>query len=95
MVAALVFFSIDLLAVLALVLMFLEEFDFSLMIELAFFAWILYYLVIGTRTWFKLKKLPPAEELEMVGFHGGGDGLEQEYADEDEDEGDDDAEEEE
>ena len=62
-VAALVFFSIDTLILFALVaFVALGGFDIFLLVELAFAAWIMYYLISGTRAWVQLRKLPPEEE---------------------------------
>ncbi|MCL2812710.1 MAG: hypothetical protein FWD25_12595 [Clostridia bacterium] len=64
-VAALVFFSIDVLFILWLIFPITDGLDFSLVIELAFISWIMYYLITGTKAWYQLKKMPPAEETEQ------------------------------
>ena len=61
--AALMFFTLDILLLLWLILAFpLPNSGGSVVIELAFRAWIMYYLIIGTRAWYQLKQMPPADE---------------------------------
>jgi hypothetical protein len=50
---ALIFFCIDSLLLIYLVLN--DEFNFSVLIEVAFHAWILYYLFTGVKAWSKLR----------------------------------------
>jgi hypothetical protein len=61
-IAALVYFSIDALLLMLFTASLSEEFDFSLIIDLAFTSWIMYYLITGTRAWYKLSKMPPDDE---------------------------------
>ena len=63
-VAALIFFIIDGL-VLLLLLMLFQAFEATVIVDLIFYIWILYYLVTGTRAWFKLKALPPVDHYEF------------------------------
>ena len=51
---ALIFFSIDSLLLIYLVFT-NDEFNFSVLIEIAFHAWILYYLFTGVKAWYKLR----------------------------------------
>jgi len=51
--AALIFFSIDSLLLLYLVLN--MEINFSVLLEIAFHIWILYYLINGVKSWNKLR----------------------------------------
>jgi hypothetical protein len=52
---ALIFFSID--SLLLLYLIFNMEFNFSVLLEIAFHVWILYYLIIGVKAWYKLRSI--------------------------------------
>ena len=52
---ALIFFSIDTLLFLGIFMLMLSELDFSLMIELAFQAWVMFSLITGTIAWAKLR----------------------------------------
>jgi hypothetical protein len=55
LLAALIYFGID-----SLVLLFLivdMEFTISLLFEIAFHGWILYYLIVGVRAWFNLRRV--------------------------------------
>lgn len=56
---ALVLFILDTLLLLWLSFL---EFDAGSLIDIAFHAWILYYLIIGVAAWSRLKKLPPEQE---------------------------------
>ncbi|MBO5270945.1 MAG: hypothetical protein J6B77_09170 [Clostridia bacterium] len=60
LIAALVFFIID--TVLMLVIYLDAGLDFSVIIDILFHAWVLYYLIQGIRAHIKLKDLPPDEE---------------------------------
>jgi len=66
-VAALVFFAIDTLALIILWAIFSPSrgIDISLAIEFAFIAWVMYYLIIGTNAWYKLKNMLAYEESEF------------------------------
>jgi FlaA1/EpsC-like NDP-sugar epimerase len=68
-VAALAFFTIDVLLMIWLLFPLDNGIDFSLVITLAFYAWIMYYLITGTKAWYKLKKMPEEEEQEQI-FNG-------------------------
>jgi hypothetical protein len=60
MVGALVYFSMD---TLLLILLCVMSGDFlSMILDLLFHAWVLYYLIIGVRSGFKLKKLPAEDD---------------------------------
>jgi len=59
---ALIIFSIDTILFLGLIAL---EFEASLIIDLAFHAWVLYYLIIGTIAWAKLKTVSP-ETLQSI-----------------------------
>jgi len=61
-VAALAFFIIDALILLWILFNFVYRVDFSLIIELVFFAVIMYHLISGTRAWYSLRKMPPEDE---------------------------------
>ncbi|MDR1932963.1 MAG: hypothetical protein LBQ57_09120 [Spirochaetales bacterium] len=50
---ALLFFGIDSLVLLFLI--FNIEFDFSLLLDIVFHGWILYYLISGVKAWIKLR----------------------------------------
>jgi hypothetical protein len=52
---ALIFFSID--SLLLLYLIFNMEFNFSVLLEIAFHVWILYYLINGVKAWYKLRSI--------------------------------------
>jgi hypothetical protein len=52
---ALIFFSID--SLLLLYLIFNTEFNFSVLLEIAFHVWILYYLINGVKAWYKLRSI--------------------------------------
>lgn len=65
-VAALVLFSLDTLIFgCFFVFLMLDEFDASLLIDVAFHAWVLYYLVQGVIAMKKLGKLPAAAAPEQ------------------------------
>jgi hypothetical protein len=51
---ALIFFCIDSLLLIYLVFI-NDEFNFSVLMEIAFHAWILYYLITGVKAWSKLR----------------------------------------
>jgi len=51
--AALIFFSIDSVVLLSLIL--IVDFEVSYLLEIAFHGWILFYLINGTRAWYKLR----------------------------------------
>jgi hypothetical protein len=52
---ALIFFGIDSLFLLFLILG--TEFEFSYLLEIAFHVWILYYLIIGVSAWAKIRNI--------------------------------------
>jgi len=56
MLVALIFFSIDTVFLLWTLTL---GFDFSIMLDIAFHAWVLYYLAVGTKAWSDLNKMPP------------------------------------
>ena len=62
MIVALVFFSLDTLALVAL---FAIAFDVSGILDLAVHIWVLYYLITGITNGYKLKKLPDDPEIEQ------------------------------
>ena len=70
-IGALVLFSLD---TLFLVLLVLPGFDFSVLINVAFHIWIMYYLITGTRAWSGLKNLhdddltEPVADIEPVAY---------------------------
>jgi len=39
--------------------------NFSVIIDIAFYAWIMFYLIIGARAWHKLKAMPPDYDLDQ------------------------------
>jgi len=51
--AALIFFCIDSLLLIYLILN--EKFNFSFLMEIVFHVWILYYLFTGVKAWYKLR----------------------------------------
>jgi hypothetical protein len=51
--AALIYFSIDSLALLFFIAEI--EFDFSFLFEIAFHGWVLYYLINGVKAWIKMR----------------------------------------
>ncbi len=55
LIGALVCFSLD---TLVLILFTLIAFDASVIIDLVFHAWVLYYLILGVKTGYDLKKMP-------------------------------------
>lgn len=61
MIAALVFFILDSIAMIGLYI--LAE-DFSGILDLVIHIWVLYYLIIGVRYGYKLKNIPPEEAVE-------------------------------
>jgi len=61
---ALILFSIDTLFLIWIITL---GFELSILLDVAFHIWILYYLITGTRTWAVLRKLPPDEEIEEDG----------------------------
>ena len=63
---ALIFFTLDTFVLLGLFIISLaDDFNFfDLIFDIAFHAWILYYLIIGVKSWVELRKLPPVEEME-------------------------------
>jgi len=50
---SLIFFCID--SLLLVYLVFNDDFNFSVLMEIAFHAWILYYLITGVKAWYKLR----------------------------------------
>lgn len=63
MLVALILFSFDSLLFLFFAL---SEFDTSYLIDIAFQVWIMYYLIIGTAAWSRLKKLSNDEILSAI-----------------------------
>jgi len=61
-IAALVYFSIDILVMLFVVMFAGLDFELFSFIEIAFMAWIMFYLISGTRAWSKLRKMPQQDE---------------------------------
>lgn len=61
MVAALVFFILDSIAMICL---YIWAEDFSGILDLVIHIWVLYYLIIGVRNGYKLKNIPPEEAVE-------------------------------
>ena len=61
MIAALVLFILDSIAMIGLYV--LVE-DFSGILDLVVHIWVLYYLIIGVRYGYKLKNIPPEEQVE-------------------------------
>ncbi len=61
MIAAMVLFILDSIAMIGLYV--LVE-DFSGILDLIIHIWVLYYLIIGVKYGYKLKNIPPEEELE-------------------------------
>lgn len=59
MIGALVYFAVDTLALLAIVLW---VFDTSLILDIFFHIWVLYYLILGVKTGYDLKKMPEETE---------------------------------
>ena len=57
-IAALVYFSIDIFLSLYLLATVIDEFEAVTIVELAFRGLIMFYLISGTVTWAKLRKLP-------------------------------------
>lgn len=61
-IAALVYFSIDVLVSLWLLVFVVDSFDFSFVIEILFMGWIMYSLISGTLAWSRLRELPPPNQ---------------------------------
>ena len=61
-IGALVYFSIDILVSLLFLFVLADGIEAFSIIELVFLAWIMYYLITGTVTWSKLRKLPVYDE---------------------------------
>ena len=57
MIAALVFFSVDTLA-----MFLLNGINFDSVLDIFFHAYVMYYLIMGVSSHFKLKKMPVSEE---------------------------------
>lgn len=64
-VVALVYFSIDVLILVGLAFSVAGGISFNMIVEMAFFAWIFYYLISGTRAWYNLKNMPPHDDSEQ------------------------------
>ena len=62
---ALILFSIEAVVLLGIIVAANVEFGFNVIIEIAFVAWILYYLVVGTIAWAKLMNVKP-EDIETA-----------------------------
>lgn len=60
MIAALVLFALDTLAMIGIYMLYG---DVSGVLDVLIHAWVLYYLVIGVRYGYKLKKMPPETEV--------------------------------
>ena len=60
---SLIFFSIDSLVLLLLILN--MEFNFSILFEVVFHGWILYYLIIGVNAWYNMRGIN-ADEYNVV-----------------------------
>lgn len=58
LIAALVFFALDTVGMLVL-----GGISFDMLFDILFHAWIIYYLITGIRAAYKLKNLPPEEEI--------------------------------
>jgi len=58
-IGALVFYGIDILIFSWLLLSFIDNWNFGYIVEILFRLWVLYYLVIGTIAWKKLRTLTP------------------------------------
>jgi len=56
-IAALVYFSIDVLVSVWMITFLIQGFELALLIEIAFMVWIMYYLITGTIAWSKLRDL--------------------------------------
>lgn len=63
MLVSLILFSIDTLFLIWILTL---GFEASLLLDIAFHAWVLYSLSIGVKAWVNLKKMPPDEEIEEV-----------------------------
>jgi len=64
-IAALVYYSLDALLSIRYIASIFGGFTFSLMIELLFITWMMYYRVTGTMAWYKLRTMPPDEDDEQ------------------------------
>ena len=62
--AALIFFCLDSLVLLMLILTI--DFEFSILLEIAFHCWILYYLVVGTKAWNKMLGVSTEEYIAIL-----------------------------
>jgi predicted nucleic acid-binding Zn ribbon protein len=62
--AALIFFGIDSLILLFLILS--MEFNFSFLLEIVFHGWILYYLINGVIAWFKMRDVNKDEFMAVL-----------------------------
>lgn len=60
---SLILFSIDTLFLIWILTL---GFDISLLLDIAFHAWVLYSLSMGVKAWVNLKKMPPDEEIEEI-----------------------------
>jgi len=58
LIVALVLFGTD-----TALMFLLQGFSLESILDILFHAWVLYYLIVGVTAHFKLKKLPPEEEL--------------------------------
>ena len=63
MIAALVLFSLDSLVMLGMMAL---SWDVSWLVDVAFHAWVMYYLVIGVAANSRLKGMPSMEELQAA-----------------------------
>lgn len=72
LIGALVMFGLD--SLYCLYVLIITAFDFEFIIDVAFHAWVLFYLVTGVSAYVKLKKLPPdSPEPEDNDYSGDGD----------------------
>ena len=62
MMIALILFTID---TLVLVWLLTLGFDSSVLFDIAFHIWVLYYLIVGTKAWLNLKKMPFEDPLNV------------------------------
>lgn len=60
LIFALVFFGLDTIGML-----FINGFSVESIIDIVFHGWVIYYLILGISSHYKLKKLPPEEEISV------------------------------
>lgn len=61
---ALILFTLDTLFMLISII---GQFDLSYLIDIAFHAWVLYYLILGTIAWIKMRRVTSGEIAEAMG----------------------------